>query len=232
MINKNLTNLNWKNKLEDTDCLPGETLQDKTATWEKLHARLGEKPRRKRIVWYWAAACLLLAMLIPLMLVYKNQSNPVINNLVKNEITKPQLKETLPVKKDAVAVVQTTSPEKKSTIKNEPENRSNNTIADTANIVTVTTDNNQNTTNEIISSGPAEDSSVVMPVAITQPKKKLKVVHINELGDPFENFPDMARNANLQFFQIKIANQEVYTNPLFPLNKTYYTAKPKISSSN
>lgn len=48
----------WKNKLDELDRLPGELLNDKTVSWNKLHNRLREKPRNNKIMWYWvAAAC-------------------------------------------------------------------------------------------------------------------------------------------------------------------------------
>ena len=50
-------------------------------------------------------------------------------------------------------------------------------------------------------------------VAILPEKKKLKVVHINELGDPVEETPNIARNYEHHSFQVKLINQEVYTSP-------------------
>ena len=64
----------WKNKLEGLTGLPGETALDKNAAWEKLHSRLQENPRKKKAVWYWAAACLLAALSIPLMMVNKKEN--------------------------------------------------------------------------------------------------------------------------------------------------------------
>jgi len=51
----------WKERLEEPGALPEWELKDRPAAWDRLHARLGKKPRRRSAAWYWtAAACLLL----------------------------------------------------------------------------------------------------------------------------------------------------------------------------
>jgi hypothetical protein len=53
----------WKNKLDELDHLPSEPVVDKTASWERLHARLSQKQKKNKILWYWtAAACVLMAV--------------------------------------------------------------------------------------------------------------------------------------------------------------------------
>ena len=52
-------------------------------------------------------------------------------------------------------------------------------------------------------------------VTILPEKKKLKVVHINELGDPVTVSPNIARNSRTPFFQVKFINQEINTKPAF-----------------
>ncbi|HRI21554.1 MAG TPA: hypothetical protein PLA68_11405, partial [Panacibacter sp.] len=125
MLSENHNNFHWKNKLEDADSLPGETLPDKNAAWEKLHARIHEKPRRKGFVWYWlAAACLLAAITIPVVLVNKKQGNLVKATLDKIEPKKETVPEiavpkeneivkTLPVVTEKKAAVKTTIQTKK-----------------------------------------------------------------------------------------------------------------------
>ena len=52
----------WKNKLDELDHLPSEEVVDKISSWERLHSRLSQKQKNKK-VWYWtAAACLLMAI--------------------------------------------------------------------------------------------------------------------------------------------------------------------------
>ena len=51
----------WRDRLEEPGSLTEWGLMDANASWDKLHERLGGRPRRRRAVWYWvAAACLLI----------------------------------------------------------------------------------------------------------------------------------------------------------------------------
>ena len=68
----------WKNKLEDLDHLPKEPAADKADLWKRLHARLGQKAYKTKSGWYWtAAACVLLAIGISWFLVEGKTSKPV-----------------------------------------------------------------------------------------------------------------------------------------------------------
>lgn len=54
----------WKQRLHQLDEIPGDPPVNLSASWEKLHDKLGTKKRsRKRIGWYAAAACAILAFL-------------------------------------------------------------------------------------------------------------------------------------------------------------------------
>jgi hypothetical protein len=60
-------NKTWINRLEELDHVPGEAAPNKAAAWDRLHARLQHNKSRRRAAWYWsAAACLLIAGLLPL----------------------------------------------------------------------------------------------------------------------------------------------------------------------
>ncbi len=220
MLNEDLNNLHWKNKLEDADGLSAETLSDKNATWEKLHNRLRENSKPKKVVWYWAAAaCLLMAVVIPLMLVHKNENTVVKNNIQKNKRSKSELKQAKPLKNGATAAISTGTGEKKRTIKIKIKNY-NNTIADTNKEPSETNNNNQITANKIILSVPSTDSIVVTTAGIMHAKKKLKVVHINEIGDPVEALSEITHKTDLHLFQLKLATQEVYDKSSVASNTT------------
>jgi hypothetical protein len=64
-------------------------------------------------------------------------------------------------------------------------------------------------------------------------KKKLKVVHINELGDPVPESPNIARYNEQHSFQFKFMNQEVYTRSSPPVtNKGFKIFTTKNISTN
>ena len=63
-------------------------------------------------------------------------------------------------------------------------------------------------------------------------KKKLKVVQINELGNPEESQPGVVRNTDKHLFQFKFGNQEIYANPsLASADKGFTILKIKTSSN-
>ncbi len=106
MSNEDLNDFHWKNKLEDEGSLSRETLTDKNAAWEKLHSRLRQKPNRIRALWYWAAAaCLLLAIIIPVMMPDKKQDSLVKNSPTPLQPKKATVREISPSKENAVADV-------------------------------------------------------------------------------------------------------------------------------
>jgi len=208
-------NNNWKQKLEDADSLPHATLQNKDGAWGKLHARIAEKPRSKRVLWYWvAAACLLLALIIPSLTIHRstttvvkssntNKSNDAITNAV---IQKDEPAETLT--KEITNAQTHQQIQKNNVVKNTEQHI---TTADTVNVIPLVNNNDQSLQNENIAVPGIIDTSAIAVVSSPAPiQKKLKVVHINELGETYEVPADLARSADLHLFQLKLAQQEIY----------------------
>lgn len=221
----------WKSKLDELDSLPGETIPDKNAAWEKLHERLRGKKRSNKLIWYWvAAACLLLAMMIPWITTDTNENNLVQNNNPQIQIKEPSVHENLSVKKKTLATIPVVTVEKTIAPKIAIKKDNINTIAVAKKEPLIT--NNQVDDNDINSFKQVSDSPVIAVVAITPVIKKLKVVHINELGDPVEISPDVANKRDLHSFQLKLAGQEVYINPSTAFNKTGFTILKTKSSPN
>jgi hypothetical protein len=56
--------LSWRHRLDDPRGVPGQGLDDREATWERLMDKIAETPRRRRFFGYrLAAACMLLALI-------------------------------------------------------------------------------------------------------------------------------------------------------------------------
>ena len=55
-------------ELDELVGLPEETTADKTALWHRLESRLQKKPKQIKVVWYWAAACLLICSTVPFLI--------------------------------------------------------------------------------------------------------------------------------------------------------------------
>ena len=226
---------NWKSKLEELECLPGEYLPNKNISWEKLHARLGGKKRTKKAVWYWAAAaCILLVLVIPLII--KNKKNL---QLAHVEIIQkqPQVKTSLPVlnaNKISAPNVNPGSDERATLVVDKSGNSKNNIIHqnktkeirvyDTVNLKDIVNSNNSK------SMQPVDTSSSL--TSIIPVRKKLRVIQINELGDPQESQPGLARNSNTHTFQFKFGNQEIFTNPSLASSDKGFTILKIRTSSN
>jgi len=237
MINEDPNNgFHWKNKLDELEILPGETF-NKEMVWNKVHDRLHRKSGKKKTVWYWAAAAILLFLLIiPLLTLHKSEPQVVkTETIVKqsNEIIKPGSTddENYTVKSINNG---TTSKDKTITVENKLNQKNHIDITydvsgkirfkDSASIIQFATETNTKSLQPI---------DTFSNIAITiPPKKKLKVVHINELGDPVEEPPTMARNADNHSFQLKLANQEVFINPSDISRATGFTIFKTKSSPN
>ncbi|MDQ2718593.1 MAG: hypothetical protein M3Z26_02345 [Bacteroidota bacterium] len=236
MSNENRSNIqNWRTKLDELDSLPGESLPDKSISWEKLHARLRGKKRDKRKAWYWAAACLLLTLI---MITWK-YSGTTKNNISQQNITHSKVeclsrKEKFILKKDTNKMISSNSEEKKLTSKIELRNKNIKKNFDQKEASFQSA--NTNSVNEIISPEPISNPNNPITVTILNAPpsmRKLKVIHLNELGDPVEASPDLANKRDLHSFQFKLAAQEVYTNSPVAFNKTGFTIlKTKSSPSN
>lgn len=210
-------NDNWRHRLEDVESLPHALLQDKEAAWEKLQSRLDEKPGRKIVAWYWlAAACVLFAFLIPVFMTTKHV------NVAVTPQQKQPLQENSMVQQETPVIPSTpgiiNAPRQTTRLTNEKKNEllTNMVIDSTAATPVITA--NEKTVYNIAVSPALTDSNSIATVKITK-QKKLKVVHINELGEPVEVPMDFARSADLHLFQLKLAQQEIYNGSSVATNE-------------
>ena len=223
-------NINWKNKLEELESSAGEVF-NKEASWEKLYPRLHAKPNNKKIIWYWAAAaCLLIAILSPWFLSNKKENDFVKNNSIENKIQSSSSQSSSEANKDTPAHISSVLVEKKLNA-HFGENKKIITSFEhkglrPENFVAVKKDKEEFIKTEIIKKAITPVDTQINIIAIVHEKKKLRVVHINELGDPVEELPAMAHNSEMHSFQLRLANQEVYVNPSIASGKTSFNILP------
>ncbi len=238
MSNENL-NDHWINKLEDVSRLSGETFIDKNAAWEKLHSRLLQKPQRINALWFWAAAaCFLLALIIPANTFNKKQEGLVQNVPLQILPKKITATEILILKENAVAKISTSLIEKKEipepSIKSNNKKAHANDLMKIEQILSATISDQPDiqkklpTLNPPIINTPVETTFTLATV-----KKKLEVVHINELSDPGEEASNIARYYERRSFKLKLINKEVYTSSALPVKYTGFNIlKLKNAPSN
>lgn len=221
MLNENHNNLqSWKDKLEELKDLPDQGF-DKAAAWEKLYGSLNEKEPGKKSGWYWiAAASLAFALIISMFFInntpekitaseIKSQSPQLGNSVVKITEKKDERKKSdaIILRKNAIAVVKKANSKTHKIVPVKPflKLRLTDTVSQ-QNLVL-------NPGNDFIN---PENTSPGLLIAKAG-KKKLRIVHFNELGDPVEESTSIERNVSTHYFEIRFANQEVYTNP--PVSK-------------
>ncbi len=217
MSNENRSNIQpWKSKLEDLKALPDHRL-DKEAAWDKLYAKINDKPPAKKIGWYWiAAACLVFALIVSIFFINNSgqeftasgtkTKSPGINNKVVRSIHQkdnPKKAGEIVASKNEITVVKKTNSKiiKTPGSKRFIQLRVPGAVSQEE-IVFKTSDNYIHPVN------------VSPSLQAPKPeKKKLRVVHLNELGEPPEEMAGVEHNVSTHYFQIKFANQEVYTSP-------------------
>jgi len=178
----------WKNKLEAADSLPVMAATEKDAMWNKLHNRLQEKPVGKKAVWYWMAAGLLPLIVIALTMV-NNTNHIFVSDAVQQKKTTNAAPALLqPVSKELVRLSVSAPAEIKYRVTSIVEKTNSkiphDTIKVSATVTTVTKMPESSSTETVMNNLQPVDTAAICNTNIVT-KKKLPVVHINEL----ENFP-------------------------------------------
>jgi len=238
MSDENYNNPIWKNRLEEIENL-GEFIGiDKNALWPRLHDRLNNKSKRKKMIWIWAAAaCLLFAIIVPFFNAKHKEiqkaGNEVVNKypdtISTNEVASKSTNTTL---KEEI-----NSTERKYKVKKVIEDSKTELIVN--NIVKTHSDSN----NVKIIKEDVVQVENSYPPAVTKPaetatnvliaKTKLKVVHINELTTPVQESNQLEVFNGYHFLQINPVNQLIYSNPTRTASVININLfKPKRNSSN
>lgn len=175
----------WKNKLEALDSLPGEGTIEKNAMWEKLDSRLHKATPGNKAIWYWIAAGLLPLIIITSTMVYDTENGLVKESAKKKTNTNKALTFLTPDSKESVTISVTAPVDKKQpvagSIPDKKKNILNDTIKAYENITVAPFSKEiELTTDSIL---PGDTTLIIATAAMV--KKKLPVIHINEL----ETFP-------------------------------------------
>jgi len=216
MSNENPNNTpHWRNKLDELENLPGSAFH-RDAAWDKLYGRFQGNNKSKKIFWYWiASACLLWGLMI---------------TILNHQKTTPQasaketaIKQAKEIKKRVLKVEEVNKNENENSaesIKDKIVTTSNKPIQRNRRITPIGVATKVQPDDVVISY--PEKEPVVKPLeiintnattAVLPQKKKLNVVHINELGDPVIGNPDVVHNTDVHSYRLKLASGEVFTNP-------------------
>ena len=173
----------WKQVLDCPENLPGEGMPDKNAAWEKLYNRLYTKPA-PRTAWYWIAATVLTMIAV----------SWLITGRKKNDITKPTdsiVGNTKSIRPSRPANLNRQPSVGKTTFIKQPIARGANAVhKKTYYRNTVSFYPSQVVISSISTVGSPHALTIVAPATgdsaklalVFGPKKKLRVLHVNELG--------------------------------------------------
>lgn len=155
----------WIDELDGLAGLPGEAPFDRTVVWDRLHQRLNEKKGKKRGIWYWAAACLFLAVIVLVLLKQEQKvhvQSPVLD-----------VKETPVIVKHPAVPIPVTEPGDTPVIKKPAlvKIKKSTAIADVTVILP-----------PVIKIIPHTDTVQAETAVAAAAPRKIRVVHINEVG--------------------------------------------------
>lgn len=163
----------WKKRLDDLEAPASE------AAWDKLHSRLQDKKRNKKPVWWYLAAAYVVTVFF-LLSFFRSDTN------VKNDMSNAEQQIKIILSRPPAIVKKETAPQNKNVLSH--------TLKKT----------NPTPKKEIVPVNIEAPTAIHIPdtsslaannIPSVAPKKKLRVVHINELEPPVdEEKQDWAQN--------------------------------------
>lgn len=232
MPEDNLNKHDWRSSLEDVSFMSDELLADKNATWEKLHNRLTQKSGRVKVGWYWiAAACLLTAVILPMIMPFKFGREVVKTNVPK--ATLEQVVLLMPSKKSEMVIVSPSPTQHVSISAPSGQTIPNKYLRKkvTGEQVVPVVINDKKIEKEQPAVIATDNIDIIESIAIIPVKKKLRVIHINEI-DPAESL-NITQSETHPAPKLKFINPEIYTSFSLPVAHTGFTIiKQKQAPSN
>ena len=200
-------NSNWKTSLQELSCLPGEDRPDINAAWQKLEVRLNTKKKNRKPLFYWLAAASVLTCIMIAILPGKHNKETATQNFTqqnkpagKKEIEKPVLGK----KQNDITIKQT--------------NKKHNPNLVTTKIPVVKSISIP-VVAEPLTTIPAEKNDSLLaftiipqkikskPIVFSSLKKKMPVVHINDIEKPVDPIEAVAGNNDRPAFRVRLFNR-------------------------
>ncbi|HEY1871394.1 MAG TPA: hypothetical protein VGG71_10060, partial [Chitinophagaceae bacterium] len=195
--------------------------------------RLQNKKKRMP-VWYWAAAaCLVFALMVVAMMKNGNMQPQLPNDKIASKQPE-KINKKVPINRDiATNEIKPVIAKEKTERVNKIDQKQNKIIIPAIVSKPVTNDvvtdylKNESLANSSLISNTSLATSL-KPVE----KKKLNVVHINELGGPVNDLPIVSQRIDKHAFQFEIAKGEVVSDPSTTSQHTDFIISKVKTSSN
>lgn len=204
----------WRSRLDELKRLEGETAFENTVLWERLYERMNHNRRHKKATWYWLAAAIFFVAVIASVYFMGSTSHESKSNSEKQVVKESPRINKSPVVTPGRRDLPIATVEKVVAISNKkPDKKVGKSRSEKQSLLLRVFD----TVSSVTSINATWKDSIAMlgspgSLAVTSPsRKKLKVVHINELGDATP-LSLQGPNVSLHYFNIKFANMEVYQN--------------------
>jgi hypothetical protein len=224
--------------LDELNGIPDETPLDKSLAWEKLYPRLHTPPRRKKVGWYWAAAASLCIMAIYGIGLHKERemagsnlkNRPGVNTAIQPPSTVkanppyrkvPELKRNQVIQQEKTGKRPSRSPEKNELQLTKKEANSlayseYQPVPQSENADSIEPKNSRPVPLSGLfrkaGSGVKEELANNANAGVL--KKKLRVVHLNELDEPAEITNNLARNSGGHTLRVKWMEQMGYADKI------------------
>jgi hypothetical protein len=158
----------WIDKMDGLEAIPGEAPFDKMAAWDRLHQRLDEKRDKKSTIWYLAAACLFIACII-LVLPKRAHKVDFPTPVSQTDVKGPNLQKEQAIVRSPVMTIAADTPVQRKTVPSRVKKS-----AVTADVAVILPPE--------IKVIPHTDTIQSVMTAVATAPRKMRVVHINEVG--------------------------------------------------
>ncbi|MEO5685412.1 MAG: hypothetical protein ABIQ88_22385 [Chitinophagaceae bacterium] len=217
MLHEKQTNIG--KRLQDLDSVPGEAGFNKEAAWEKLHTRIGKQPANYKMAWYWAAASILLLLALPLLLKKTGKHKPGKELVQQKASPSLNIPPTNPGSNKLTVISATTNTNKVVPPYTHVVKRRYNGTANKKGLYKpfpLITFEPPATRIEIVAPVIKLSDKSFATAAIAPVKKKLPVVHINEMGKQEQENAQFASHREWPSFRKKILNNDNYPGASLP----------------
>ena len=217
----------WTDKLDRLDNLPGEPWTDKNAAWDKLYARLHEKPARKASPWWLAAAVfLLLVVSASLFITHNHKEAPP---SVKINPSPAHTGSPAPAPRLPEKIVPATAGTMAGGRRPRPVAAMNKMVPIACKPAEPLNAGQVSVTAPVIK----PDTPLLAVTTVPASPKKLRVVHINELESPAANDLQLARQPGNRSFRFLLNHTDDAGTVSYETSSAGYTPlKIKIRTQN
>ncbi|MEO8769220.1 MAG: hypothetical protein ABI402_04030 [Ferruginibacter sp.] len=225
-------NSNWKTNLQELSCLPGENKPDVNAAWQKLEARLSTKKRKRKPLVYWLAAASFLTCILITILPGKNNKETANQNLTRQN--KQADKKEIAIqfsheKKNDIVITQLNKKFKPKPITNKIHLiKSYSVPTVTEPVLTITSEKKDS----FITSTIIPQTIKSKPIVFSSLKKKMPVVHINDIEKPVDPIEAVAGNNDRPAFRVRLFNRNISAGSPAGYNDNISGLKIKLPPQN